>query len=221
MSFWKSGATASTTPPSFLPPLRLGELDQQDCVRCAAHEALDGGFQQGDLAAKFDHRAIDQLDRRRAELDQVLCCVHGRVEGREVADTQHRLARARRQLQADGLRIGKRPLRADQEMGQVVGLPTRDQCIDVVTADAAQKVGKAGADFLGLRRAEVQEVAEQVGQGHRQVIAAEMPVHLTEVGLAAVGEDGVDGDDVVAHGAVADGARPARVVRRHAPDGRP
>ena len=49
-----------------------GELDEQHRVRLAADEAVDDRAEHRDVARQLDHRAVDQLDRARAQLDDVL-----------------------------------------------------------------------------------------------------------------------------------------------------
>ena len=56
------------------------ELDQQDRLRLADQRRLDrrAGSRVG--ARQLDHRAVDQLDGGRAQLDDVLRRIHRRVE---------------------------------------------------------------------------------------------------------------------------------------------
>ena len=128
--------------------LVAGELDQQESIRRAAHEALDQGPVRGDLAAELEDGAIDQLDRRRPELDDRFGRGHGVIEGREVADAEHPMPRQRLQLQQQAAEEGKRAFRADQELRHVV--PGRLDAIEIVAADPAQNFGKSGRDRARL-----------------------------------------------------------------------
>ena len=136
---WKAGSSASTTAPGkprsaisspswrSLRDLRFtvlaGELDQQQRIRLAAHEALDGGAEHRDLARQLDHGAVHQLDRGRIELDDVLGRVHRLVEGREMADAEHLVRRDRLQLQLELGEERERALGADQQAAPMLSSP--------------------------------------------------------------------------------------------------
>ena len=69
-----------------------------------------------------------------------------------------------RQFERGGER--QRALRPHQQPRQVVasgGARGRRQRVDVVAADAAKLLGKAGGDFLGLGRAERAQALDQIG----------------------------------------------------------
>ncbi len=66
-----------------------GELDQQDRRRFARKRALHRRRESGVGEREVDHRPVDQLDRRRAERDDVLRRLHRLAEGREVDDAEH------------------------------------------------------------------------------------------------------------------------------------
>src|SRR5215475_131972 len=65
--------------------LVLAELDKQNGFRVAAHDACNGRLEHLDRARKAKHGAIDQLDRDRTELDDVLSRLHGAAEAAEMA----------------------------------------------------------------------------------------------------------------------------------------
>src|SRR5207237_881657 len=65
-----------------------GALAPQQRRRLAAHEALAHRPVDGDVARQLDHRAIDQLDRRRGERDDMPGRVHRLVEARKMADAE-------------------------------------------------------------------------------------------------------------------------------------
>ena len=69
-----------------------------------------------------DHRAVDELDRGRLQLDDVLGAVHRPVEALEVDHAQRLVARQRRQTEGQALRDGQRALAADQQVGEVTEL---------------------------------------------------------------------------------------------------
>ena len=51
------------------------------------------------LTREVDHRAIDQFNRDRPQLDDVLCTGHRRLEIREIHHAQHARPGERRKLQ--------------------------------------------------------------------------------------------------------------------------
>ena len=79
----------------------LGELDEQDRLGIAAHDRVDGGLEHRDVAREPEHGAIDQLDRDRPELDDVLRRLHRRDEAAEVAGADGAPAEQRRELELD------------------------------------------------------------------------------------------------------------------------
>jgi hypothetical protein len=150
----------------------------------------------------------------------VLRALHRAVERREVAHAERLVLRERRELQRQALRVRERALRADQQVREVVRPQFWSRAglhhVDVVALHAAQDlrpprrdlVGLAAHDRVQLRRERA--VADRAG---RDLVAR------AEAELGAVGEARVDRGHVVHHVAVADRARAARVVARHAADG--
>ena len=61
---------------------------------------VDDGAERGIAAREVDHRPVDQLDRRRPELDEVLRAFHRAVERREVDDAERAMRRQRREASA-------------------------------------------------------------------------------------------------------------------------
>ena len=59
----------------------LRELHQQQRVGMAAHVGFHDGTEHGDVAREPDQRAVNDLDRHGAELDDVLRRLHGLAEG--------------------------------------------------------------------------------------------------------------------------------------------
>ncbi len=156
-----------------------GELDQQDRLGPADQRLLDRRPERRVGQAQLDHRAVDQLDRGRAELDQVLRRVHGGAEGREVDDAQHLGARQLGEPERQAAREGQRALGADQQVRQVdaavvgVGpLALRVEDVEVVAGDAAQHLRPALADLARVARG---ELAHEAGDGARAAAQARPP----------------------------------------------
>ena len=80
-------------------PVVAGEFGQQDRIRLAPDEAIDGGAEHRVVARQLDHRAIDQFDRGGPQLDDVLRRVHRLVEGGEMADAEHPMRRYRLKIE--------------------------------------------------------------------------------------------------------------------------
>ena len=79
------------------------------------------GLEHRDVAAEREHGAVDQFDRDRPQLDQMLGGVHRLVETAEMADAERLVADDRPQLQLDLGGEGERAFGADQQMRHVVG----------------------------------------------------------------------------------------------------
>ena len=140
------------------------------------------------------------------------------AEGREVAGAEDLLRlRQRRQRDLDRGGDAERALRADQEMGEVDRLVAGHQRVEIVAADPALHLREARARPRPPR-------ADRAPASRRRVrAAAHCAAFWSSAGKAAggaVGEDRVDGDDVVAHRAVAQRARAAGIVAGHAADRR-
>ena len=196
------------------------ELDQEQAVRLAQQHAVDGLAVDRDAAAEVDHGAVDQFDAVRIEGDQVAARLHGGAEGGELAYADHLARQHRLQLQLERGGEGEGAFAADQEPSEVfaaLAAGAGGQDLDVVAADPAQLVREAGGDLVGFGRTQGAQALDQGGDGCGHL--AEVVGHGAEAVLRAVGEDGVDGADVVGHEAVADGFRAAGVVGRHAADG--
>ena len=146
---------------------------------------------------------------------------HRVAEGREMADAERLFAQHRRQLQRDLLADGERALRADQQRRQIVRRAVRRERVDIIAADPARHVRETGADLLGLAGAELQQAAGEGGKALLVRGQRRRPLDGREARLAAVRHQRVDGLEIVAHHAVADRARAAAIIRRHAPERRP
>ena len=122
MAVCSAGSAISTTPPHLAPIfvpreaeiahhldelLHLArvlvrpvvEFDQQHGLGLFAHEFLERRAEHRDRPGEIEHRLVDQLDRDRAQLHQMLGRVHRLVELAEMADADHALAEHRPELQ--------------------------------------------------------------------------------------------------------------------------
>ena len=170
------GSSTSTTPPHAAPVLSqprprspisslephqaaqvlvlvlLGELDEQDRLGIAAHDRVDRGLEHRDLAREPQHGAIDQLDRDRPELDDVLRGVHRLGEAAEMAGADRAPAEQRRELELDPGGEGERALGADENMREIEIVAAGHQRVEIVAADPALHLGKVRFDLVGLAR---------------------------------------------------------------------
>ena len=136
-----------------------------------------------------------------------------------MADAERALAEHGPELELDRGRIGERAFRADEDMGQVVRGRVRQERVEVVAADAALHLGKARRDLVGLAFADGEKPADELGVLRVRARLRAPRGHGTEMHALAIGQDGVDRDDIVAHRAVAQRAAAAGVIARHAADG--
>ena len=205
--------------PRILARLAFGELDEQDGLGILAHHRVDGRLEHGDLARQAQHGAVDQLDRDRAELDDVLGHVHRLVEAAEVAGADRARADQRRELELDRRREGERAFRSDQDMRQIEIVAARHQGVEIIAADPPLDLGEPGLDLAGLRGRERQQIGRERPQrrGRRNIrqIARDRP----EMRPAAVGQHRIDRLHVLARIAVAQRAGAAGIVAHHAADG--
>ena len=194
----------------------LAELDQQDCFRFCSHEALQRRLEDRDRAGQFDHGAVDQLDCDRLQPNQMLRGVHRLVEAAEMAGANGAATEQRRQLQFDAGREGERALAADQHVREVDVVLSGRQRVEIVAADAPLHLREARRDLVLLACTDGQQIARQRPDRFRRVGGG---ADTAEMRLGAIGEDGVDRHDVVAHRAVAQRAAATGVVAGHAADG--
>ena len=118
-------------------------------------------------------------------------------------------------------RIGEGAFRTDQQMGKVVLRPVGRERIDIVAADPAHHV----RETVWLRsqrlhvRAQFQEQLRQIARAPVRSGRQAFRGMWAEMGFGSIGHDGVNGDNVVAHGAVMDRSAAARIVCGHPADG--
>ena len=111
-------------------------------------------------------------------------------------------------------------------MRQVFRTDARHQGIDVVTSHPAldvrvMQVRIAGSDFCRFPPAQLQQ-----GFGNLAVVLRDSPGLKiawdgTEMQLAAIRQQGIDGVDILHHAAVTDGARAAGIIAGHAANSSP
>ena len=197
----------------------LGEFDDQQRIGIAAHGGIDHRPEHRNVAAERDHGAVDQFDRDRPQLYQMLGRIHRLVKAAEMADAEHLVADHRPQLQFDLGGEGQRAFGADQQMRHVVRRVARHQRIEIVAADAALHFWKSFGDLGRLALAEIEHVAKQRKPALRGIHPRQIARHLAEMQERAVGQRRIHRQRVVAHGAVAQRTAAAGIVAGHAADG--
>ncbi|KNX42614.1 hypothetical protein ROTO_09160 [Roseovarius tolerans] len=129
-----------------------------------------------------------------------------------MADTQDTgFGRQGGELDLDGGGGGERPLRADQQMGEVDGRVAGHQRVDIVAANAALHLRETGSDLIGFARAQIEHLPKQ-GFGH----AVARPG--AEIERRPIGEIALDSGDIIPRRAIAQRARAAGIVADHAAD---
>ena len=142
--------------------LVLSELDKQDRLGIPAHDARNSRLEHLDPAREAEHGAIDQLDRDRSELDDVLSRLHGAAEAAEMAGPDGAPAAQQRcELQLDPVGKAERAFGADQDMREVELVAPGHERVEIVAADPALHLREALRHGVGLARAERQQVARQ------------------------------------------------------------
>ena len=131
-----------------------------------------------------------------------------------MTNTQDFLRNDGPELQLNRGGIGQRPLRSHQKMCEVVGRVAGHQCVDIIAPDAAHDLGESRFDFCGFSGAEAQKIV-----GQRLQLRGRGVPDGSEMVLTAVGQKGINRQDIVAHHSVSQGFTPARVVARHPANG--
>ena len=139
----------------------LGKFDEQHGLRIAAHHRLDRGAEHRDLARQPQHGAIDQLDRDRAELDDVLRGVHRLKETAEMAGAHRACAEQGRKLELDAGGERERALGADEKMRKIEIVAAGHQRVEIVAADPALELGETRFDLVRFPRREHQEIPRE------------------------------------------------------------
>ena len=192
----------------------VGKFHQQDGVGIALEEGVHRLHERRDLARQADHGAIDQLDRRGAELDDVLRELHRGVELREVAHAERALLGQACKLQmqrAPNKRACPRIRPADARRWRAAGRGgrgcTRRPC--AALWGSALRFPAFSRSYKPFNRAMNSPYEPE-----------RLLVHRPEAPALAAGRQRIDGEHVVHHVPVGDRARAARVVARHAADRR-
>ena len=169
----------------------LGEFDHQHGVGIAAHGGCDHRLEHRDVAPERDHGAVDQLDRDRLQLHQMLGRIHRLVEAAEMADAERPVADHRPQLQLDLRGEGERAFRADQQMRHVVGDVARGQRIEIVAADPALHLWEICRRSRRPRARRESSMSRNKQGRVRRIDVREIARHLAEMQQRAVGERGI------------------------------
>ena len=195
------------------------ELHDQQRARVAADERRQRR-EAGMRAAAFDDRRADQLRRRRAVRQHRHHRLGGGDHGVEVQGGQAGEGRARHEAHGRLRDDGERALGAHDQGHKVAGIPQHR--VEVVARHPARDVGEAPPDLLGVGRR--QGVAGAVDRafevGPRALFGERGGVERCERRERAVGQHGLQRDDVVGRLAVEARVRPAGVVADAAADRR-
>src|SRR5262249_55412692 len=135
----------------------------------AAHDPLDRWPEHRYLARQAEHGAIDEFDRHRRKLDEMLRGVHRLKETAEMASAERAAAKHRRKLQLDAGRKRKRAFGADENMREVDIVIRREieivtagkKRVEIVAADSPLDLREARFDLVGLARGDLQEITRQ------------------------------------------------------------
>ena len=206
-------------PPKIFVLVVLAEFHQQHRIGRTAHELLERRPEHRDVARQLDHGAIDQFHGNGLELDDVLGGIHRLVETAEMAGADCAAAEHRRQLQFDLGREAERAFRPDQDMREIEIVAARREGVEIVAADPALDLGEARVDLVGLALADREQIARQSPQRRVCGNIGEVGADRAEMRAAAVSQQRVDRDHVLARIAVAQRARAAGIVAGHAADG--
>ena len=177
-----------------------GKLHQQNGRRLAFDALIDDRQKSRIAARQFDHRVVDQLNRGRLQLDDVLRRFHRLVESREVADAEGLVFRQRRQLEFDTPREGQRAFGSDQQMRHVGACGQHH--IEVVTADATQHFRITQLDLFSLAPRDQFDAGHQIAITLRSVQQLQILGQGAEAVRTAIGQPGIDAQHVVHHIAV-------------------
>ena len=198
------------------------EFDQQDRLRLADERRVDDRPERRIAAREVDHRPVDQLHRRRPELDDDARAFHRAMERRKVDDAERAMPRQRRELQASISRVHasvpslptRRCAKLTLPSLGVGSLAQRMEDVDVVAADPAQHLS---APWPRFRRARGDR-SRADPRAARAPAAAHPPSRASGPKRAVVpsARSASIASDVVHHVAVGDRARSARVVAGHA-----
>ena len=160
-------------------------------------------------------------------LSATMCCAAfiASIERTEVANADGAAPQQGRKFQLDAVEIGEGAFRPDQKMGEIeppVGLAAgRGQGVKIVAADPSLNGGNRAAHLVGLARSDVEEIVEQratliVSGEDRQGRPARVQNAPPNRRRARASID----EHIVAHRPIAKRSAAARIVARHAAEGR-
>ncbi len=136
----------------------LAEFDQQDGFGRPAHEFFQRRPEDRNLARQLDHGAVDQFDRDRQQMHDVLGGIHRFAEAAEMAGADRAAAEQRRQFQFDAGGEAERAFRADQHVRKIDVVLAGHQRVEIVAADAALHLREARSNLIGFARADRQQI---------------------------------------------------------------
>src|SRR5262249_40467155 len=181
------------------------ELDHEQGLRCAG-EGLHR-VAQGEVAGRqLEQQVVQQFDRRGPELQARRQGVDRGPEAGELWYEQAAHARPWHQRQLCPGDQSQRSLAADEELMQASG--RRAEVVKVVAADAAEDAGEAAANLVAVGTDNIPDVGVEGGL-RRATAGALFPFvgsERAELGLAAIGENDIEAEDVIAGLAVDNGA---------------
>ena len=176
----------------------FGEFNEKNRLGVTAQERRDGRLVHRDVAGQTQHGAVDQFDGDRLEFDDVLRRGHGLLETPEMAGADGAPSQDRRKLQLDPARKRERAFGADQQMGEIDVVAAGHERIEIVTADPALHLRKPPRDFGGITGGDSEKIANEALRHVHAGFA-----QAAEMGRSAVGQDGVDRQNIFAGVAVA------------------
>ncbi len=139
--------------------------------------------------------------------------LHGFVEAAEVAGADRAAAKQWRKFQLDLGRERERSFRADEKMRKIDIVPTGDERVEIVAADAALHFRKTPLDLGRFACRDGEKIAHQRLRNVDGAFA-----DAPKMGARTVGQNGVDRKNVLPRIAIAQRTRAAGVIAHHAAD---
>jgi hypothetical protein len=130
------------------------------------------------------------------------------MEAAEVAGGDSAATDQRRKLELHPAGEGKRALGSNQKVGQIELVAAGGERVEVVAADPTLNLGKMGIDLVRLRSRQADKIARDLGDRGILRQIRQIGRRPPEMGAAAVRQDGVNRDDVLAGIAVPERPRP-------------
>ena len=210
------------------PRLVPGELDQQDRAGGRGRHRLHRGPERGVPPGQSEGRVVQQLHRVGRQLDERGHGVERVGQRGEPAHAQHPAGRHGRELELERAEERQGALRPDQQLGH--RRPGAQEAVKVVAGHVTHHLGHPPLQLVGLPPRDSEDLGAEVGRGvgRRRTAPREGRdgvgrsssgrgrVRRPEEGHPTVGQGGLHLQHVVGHDPVADRARAAAVVARHA-----